>query len=207
VFRYCKAGGTLVPGKMVQSPAGSTNHKNLAVAAAVDVGATTLTVTAGTGGVTANQFKDGHLAIYDGTNVGMTYRIKSNTAASAGSSTTIVLYDEIAEALTTDDKVALVACRYNGVIVAPATKAGDLVGVPIVDVTSGYYFWAQVSGVCAVLADGAWTIGTPLVRSGSVAGALTVQLAGTNSLAAEEVAVALSDAADTKYGLCQLRLS
>lgn len=208
-FRYVKNGAaTLKPGVLCQGPVGLTTHKNLAVAAAAGVNQNTLTVTVGTGDLTLNQLKDGWLGIYDvNASLGMTYRIKSNTAAVATAATTIVLYDDLLVALTMSDKVCYSANRYNGVIIAPATTAtADAVGVPIIDVTALYYFWIQTSGPVTCLADGAWTFGGALVRSLATAGALAEQVAGAASLAAQEIAISITNAATTKSGLCNLRL-
>ena len=208
-FRYCKAGGSdIAAGVMIQTPAGSTNNKNLPVLAAAGQGATAVSFTLA--GVTANDFAGGWLGVYDvSTGVGNTYRIKSNTASGIASAYTVTatLYDGLAVALTTNDKVCVIANRYNGVILAPYTsQTGDLIGVSAVAVTAAYYFWAQTKGPATVLAGGAWGLGKPLCRSAAVDGALAVQAAGTASVAQQVAGFALSDTEDTKYGICRLKL-
>ena len=206
-YRYCKAGATgLAAGVMLQTAAGSTNNKNLAVSAAAAAGDMTFKVTLA--GITANDFAGGWVGIYDvSSGVGNTYRIKSNTASAASTNyVTLALYDGLIIALTTSDKACLVVNRYNGLLIAPTTHTGDLIGVSMVAVTGAYYFWAQTKGPATVLAAGGWTLGTPLCRSAATAGALTVQAAGSDSLAEQVAAIALNNTANTKYGICNLKL-
>jgi len=154
-FYYAKAGEALVAGGLVQSAAkggATTLQTYCAVSTAGTVGGKTVTVTIASDTLTANQFKDGFLITDAGSAVqggGQCYKIKSHPAGSGN--VTFTLYDKQVVAISTNAKVSLVANKYRGVIRAPATTAtGIPVGVPLIAVTSAYYFWLQTWGICPV---------------------------------------------------------
>jgi len=198
-FRYVYAGGTaLVPGKLQQAAAEVTANENLACAAAA-IGATTVTTTS-TVTVTANQYAGGWLVVTVTPGQGYQYKIKSHPAATAAA-LTLTLEDPIQVALTTSSRVDLVANPYMGVIVNPTTATGAPVGVAVYPITANYYGWIQTHGPANVLADGAVTVGTNLVASNGVAGAVE-PLAGVQA----SIGIAMTGIADTEYGTVFLTL-
>lgn len=202
-FRYCKAGGTaLAAGKLQQSSAQDTGDHNLAIAAAA-IGATSV-VTTGTVTVTANQYADGFLLVADDAGEGYMYGISSHAAATAAV-VTLNLKDTIKVALTTDTTIDLVKNPYDAVIINPTTISSSPAGVAVKALTAAYYGWLQVSGPCSVLADGALTVGTDVVASDNVAGAVEVTADGTPEILSV-VGTAMIAATDTEYGLVNLRL-
>ncbi|MDE2101557.1 MAG: hypothetical protein KGL39_30205 [Patescibacteria group bacterium] len=199
-FRFVLAGGTaLVPGKLQQAQAETTGWENLGIAAAA-VGANTITTTS-TVTVTANAWAGGFVMVTITPGVGYMYRIKSNPAATSAV-VTITLDDTIQVALTTSSKIDVIASPYNAVIVNPATATGTPVGVAIYPVTASQYGWIQVTGATNLLADGAITVGTSLVASNAVAGAVE-PATGVQAL----VGTAITAISDTEYGSVMLKLA
>lgn len=200
-FRYCRVGATaLVPGKLYQASAEDTGTQNLAVAAAA-IGATSVTTTS-TVTVTANEYADGFLLVTVTPGQGYMYKIKSHPAAS-GAAVTLTLWDPIQVALTTSSRIDLVRNPYAGVVVNPTTATSAPVGAAVYPVTALYYGWLQVGGVCSLLADGANAVGSNLVASNGVAGAVEDAASpGAQPL----VGTAVTGAADTEYGAVFLNL-
>lgn len=202
-FRYCKAGGTaLAAGKLQQSSAQDTGDHNLAIAAA-SAGATQI-VTTGTVTVTANQYAGGFVTIADDAGEGYMYRISSHAAATAAV-VTLNLADKIQVALTTDTTIDIIKNPYDAVIVNPTTISSSPAGVAVKALTASYYGWLQVSGPCSVLADGGITVGTDVVASDNVAGAVEVTADGTPEILSV-VGTAVIAATDTEYATVNLRL-
>jgi hypothetical protein len=199
-FRYAKAGASnLVAGKLQQSKVETTANENLAVAAAA-IGdfaiVTTSTITA-----TANQYAGGLAVITVTPGQGYAYQIKSNPAVTAAV-ITISLVDAIQVALTTSSKLDLVENPFSSVIINPATATAAPAGVAVYPITALYYGWLQTGGQCSVLADGAVTVGTTVVASNGVAGAIE-PFAGVQAV----VGIAMTGIADTEYGTVKLMLN
>jgi len=177
-YRYCKAGATaLVAGKVYDGPASVANHKNVTVAAAAAIGATSITVTLGATAATANQYADGVIVINDEAGQGFTYGIKSHPAADASAALVLTLHEDesVQEALTTSSQASLVANRYNGVIIHASAETGIPVGVAIKDITAASYGWVQTGGPVSCLSDATvGTIGSSVAASASTDGACTI---------------------------------
>lgn len=203
-FRYVKAGGTtLVPGKLQQAPAEDTsNFQNLAVAAAA-IGATSVTTTS-TVTLTANQLTGGLLTVTTSTGAGYSYRIKGHAAATAAV-VTFNLEDPILVALTTSSKIDVHPNKYNGVIVNPTTQTSVPVGIPLYAITNAQFGWIQSGGPVGCLADGALTVGLPVVASNGTAGAVE-PLTGTTLGNQPIVGTTVTGVATTEYGQIELNL-
>lgn len=200
-FRYAKVGATaLVPGKLYQSPAEDTsNFQNLTVTAPA-AGDTSI-VTTSTVTLTVNQLAGGFLVITSAsTNAGQVLRIKGNTAATAAV-TTISLDDPVVYTPTGTVKIDMHPNPYTAVIVNPTTASSAPVGLALYKTTAAYFGWLQVAGIGGVLADTTITVGTNLVASNAVAGAVE-PLTGVQASVGE----ALTGAADTDYALIKLQL-
>ncbi len=165
VFRYASAGTALLAGVVAQAAtlggAGTALQTTLAVTVAASIGDVNIYVNALTTAQSANVFEDGWASIHDDSAVAcFLYLIKSNSAlATSGTSSYITLYDGIHIALTTSDQIELLANPYKAVIATPSatTLTGGLIGVPPIAITSGYYFWLQTWGPCAVMPGNATT--------------------------------------------------
>lgn len=202
-YRYCKAGGTaLAAGKLQQSSAQDTGDHNLAIAAAA-VGDTSITTT-GTVTVTANQYADGFVTIADDAGEGYIYAISGHAAATAAAFT-VNLKDSIQVALTTSTTIDIVKNPYDSVIINPTTISSSPAGVAVIALTASQYGWLQVSGPASVLADGGITVGTDVVASDNVAGAVEITADGTPEILSV-VGTAMIAATDTEYATINLRL-
>lgn len=201
-FRFALAGATtLVPGKLQQSSVETTAWEQVAVAAAA-VGATTVTLTSSLT-LTANILAGGQLIIATTPGQGYQYEIAGNTAVTSAANCVVTLLDPIQVALTTSSTVTVMANPFSSVIVCPTTLTGIAVGVPVFAVVNAQYGWLQVTGAATVLSDDALTIGTALVPSDVVAGALT-PLAAAATLAT--IGTAMMTSTDTDYSAVWLNI-
>ena len=174
-FVYCKnAAVALTPGKLIQTAAEVANHANITVAASVAAGASNkVTLDIGATAITAGQYENGFLIINDATGEGVSYKIKSHPTSDGSEEVTFTLYDKVAAALTVDvSQATLVPSRGMSVIIAPTTKTGSIVGVPLIAVTASYYFWAQSRGPANVLGEGTVGAGDLVFASNTTAGAV-----------------------------------
>ena len=202
-FRYAKVGATaLVPGKLYQNVAETTAIEDLTPAAAA-IGDTTITITSSVT-LTANQLAGGYAVITVTPGQGYQYKIKSNPAVTSAG-VTITLEDPINIALTTSSRVDLIPSQYASIVVNPTSATGSVVGAAVYPVAAGEYGWIQVSGPCALLADGAITVGTNVIASNAVAGAVEPGADAADLQA--YVGSAITGIADTQYGLINLHLA
>ena len=176
-FRYAQAGASdLSAGKMGVAVTATANHINKPVAAAA-VGDYSVSLTVGATLVSADQYKDGFLHINDGTGQGYQYRIESNTACASSGTTVVTLSEPIRVALVASSttEASLIKSPYDGVTEGTTQEALP-VGVPLVAVTTLYYYWAQTGGVAICLVDGTPAVGSALILSDAVAGSLEVRV-------------------------------
>lgn len=201
-FRYCKAGATaLVTGKLQQASAeDTTNFQNLTVTAP-SLGATSITTTS-TVTLTVNQLQGGFLTVTSATTgAGQLLKIAGHAAATAAA-VTINLEDPVAIACTGTTKIDMAPNPFSAIVVNPTTLTSAPVGVAVYNVTAAYFGWLQVAGVASILADGANVVGSNLVASNGVAGAVEDAAApGAQPL----VGTAVTGCADTEYGLVKLQ--
>jgi hypothetical protein len=87
----------------------------------------------------------------------------------------ITLYDPILVALVAASTATVFYNKYKSLIIHPSPPTALVVGVPVIAVTASYYFWAQVGGLCPVLADGTLVINNGVSPSESVDGAVSPQ--------------------------------
>lgn len=188
-FRYVKNGGVaLVVGHALQSRIEDTDHDNITCRATA-VGATSLLITAGSGGgaLDANEYAGGYAVVDTTPGLGYVYRIDNHAAITASANGALVLEDEdaVQVALTTDSRVTLVNNPYDEVISHPATTAsGVCVGGCIYPIAISEYGWIQTFGAGAALIAGTPAVGQPVTSTTSgVAGALSVHSAELNVVA------------------------
>ncbi len=201
-YRYCKAGSSaLVVGNLQQSSVEDTGDQGLAIEVAT-VGSSSITTTS-TVTVTANQYAGGFALVTVTPGVGYLYHISGHSSATAAV-VTINLDDEIDVALTASSTIDLIKNPYDGVIVNPTTATASPVGVAVKALTASYYGWLQVAGPSCLLADGTVTVGTEVVASNAVAGAVEAGADATDLQA--HVGTAITGIADTEYGAVRLEL-
>jgi len=171
---YCKAGEALSKGKVAVAKKLTAAWVNEAGIPAAGLAAGeisfTLTVTTGTA-IDENEFRGGAFQINDSTGEGEQYIIDSNSAmAKNGTTVTITLVEPLRTALTSSSEFTL--CHSVGYEVTHEASTAFLpVCIPPIDVTSGYYFWGQQSGLAPVLMEGTPAIGRLVGPSGKVEGA------------------------------------
>jgi len=160
VFRYAKAGGTLIPGQGCHSY--QQQYIRYAVlAAAAAAGATQLSVTVNAddgevdtndGALATNELQGGYCVIFDksATNMVVLRKIIANTAVASGGGTTVITIDDpIPNALTTTDAIECMASPYFDVR-NDSSDQRAIVGVPTMVAAANEYLWIQTWGVCWV---------------------------------------------------------
>jgi len=180
-FRYCLSGAAIIAGVMSQGPAPIANYTDEAQTAyGFAIGALTGTVLITTGSTpVADAWKDGWMCCALGTGLGHLYKILSNT--SHATLPVVTLETPIRVAIPAASTISIIPCQYRGTITVPTTvTTGVPVGVPLIGITSGYYYWSQVHGPAPLLVDTSETIviGCPvgLPNTADVAGACGVAL-------------------------------
>jgi hypothetical protein len=198
-YRYAKAGEALVAGNAAQGAASVAGHdaEVVAAAGAAAVGAMEITFTTAATAVTANQYDDGLLIVYDGAagTVGTRYRISGHTTRADAGTITVRLRDPIRVAIIATDTWSLVPNPWNGTLENGAV-AGFFAGVSPIAVTSGYYYWAQTGGECVFLDKGGNAIGGCLELS-ATSGSLKVAADFLGGVCGQVYGIA---SVDTKYG-------
>lgn len=159
-FRYTKAAAAIGIGLVVG------NDYSEGLLAKIDDQVTTATagdrefsmVGAGSEFSTAAEFYAGAYIVFaNGTGAGQYYRIKDHSTASSDK-ITFQLYDKLVTAPDGTTDIMITGNPHGSVITADGTNVGAAtdsfaVGVSPIAITSGYYFWAQTRGICAVKAD------------------------------------------------------
>lgn len=181
-FAYSNAGGTLTAGQLTQPAAVTANYATRTLSIAVPQNSNQVTVTLGTTAA-QNAFIGFWLIVTDGTGAGQgAYYVTGNTAATAGNSNTTVvsIKGAINIALDTTSVVGIYPSLETAVITHTASSAIQTAGAPVINVTSGFYFWNQVGGYASILNDAtAITKNAMAIPSAATAGAATLVLAAT----------------------------
>jgi len=181
VYVYCKAGENLTVGQQLQAPSVDTTYdKDLAIQTAgkADDRFLKLTIPADHDSFDANAYEGGWLLIETGDEKGLMRKIKSHNSFTTGDDATVTfkLRDKLGVAVAVSGHYAsIVACPYCGVLINNSTDGiggtndGKQIGAAVVDVTSGYYFWAIVHGMGPGIMENtaAITLGEALTRDGA----------------------------------------
>lgn len=206
IFTYCKNGAVALDnGKVVQGAVPLPNHLNRPLAASAVVGATKVYVGFGATPAVANYYAEGYLHFNDAAPEGTYYKVKSHLAIAGSDSVYINLYDPLVKVATiTTSEVTLTKAKEDNVVILPnAGATAAIVGVPIVDITIGYCFWAQTYGPCAVLGQGTLVIGQLVGIGGTADGAVGPVTAHTTAIIGEVMQVNAS----TEYSFIFLKIS
>ena len=192
VFHYAKNGAVaLVAGNIVSSAALggalTTIQSDCPVKVAANIGDTKVYIWALTTEQTADLYAEGTAVINTHASLAFrTFAIKSNTLLLIAGATTgyIELYDPLPVALLVTDLVTLATNPYMNVITHPAvTPVGMPLGVPIVDVPIGDWFWCQTWGPAGVKSITlAGVVGVDACVGVTVAGEVTPYLADGTTL-------------------------
>jgi len=210
-YRYCKDSGTgITKALMAQSPVvTATLEDELQTAYGVAVNAVKfdcLVTTAS--GLADHDLIDGWMLVNQGSGAGDMYLIKDNIWTTSDTVLNIEIADTggIRTAIAATDNITLVKNKYRDVVVAPTTKTGQPIGVPLVTVTASYYFWAKTKGPAPLLVDGSETlvVGDPCgePETHDTAGAVGAMGAHT----ATEWGIVMYAAAAADYAIVDLKL-
>lgn len=181
VFAYAVAGGALTGGQINQPAVVTANYANRTLAVGAAAGANQVTIPLGTTALT-DAFVGFWLIVNDGTGEGQgAYYVTGNTAATAGNSntTTVTIRGGLRIALTNASDVTLLPSQESAVIQHTAAVAIPVSGAPVINVTSGFYFWNQIQGMASILSDGAITKNAGGIASDAVAGSVEIEAATT----------------------------
>lgn len=196
-FRYAQAGASNITRALMQQTAvldskfldiTQTGHAQTAASTSITVLCTTGSALA------ANYFAGGKLIVTTGTNLGDTYNIKSSSLQATDTLLDLVLDEPLRNAIAATDKVSVVPNRWKKTVVVPTTTITSLpAGVPLIDVTAAFFYWAQVRGPAPLIVD----TGDTVVVGSKVGIPATNAVAGTCGVA---TATAF---AFPVYGTCQ----
>lgn len=179
----------LSPGKMAQGAVATANHLNqtgIVIAAGVSQG---ITYTIGNTAITADQYTQGWFVVNKVTGAGQALQIQSHNTPSGNGKVILSLFDAVITATDATSKFSLYPNLYSACLIyAHASPNTSLpVGVPLISVPAAStalpstFYWSQVAGECAVLADAASWVGTfdGVIASTLTDGAVGIQAAAT----------------------------
>lgn len=184
MFRYAKAGGTLVAGRITEALAITANYANRAITTSAAANQNQVTVVLGTT-ATADQFLGQYLVVNDNTGQGQgAYYINGNTAATAGNSNTTVLtlrgnLNVAISSTATATDVTIIPNLYSSVIEHTAVITLVTAGAPVIAVTSGNFHWEQTGGMASILQDGTISKNAQGIPSDATAGAVEIRVDAT----------------------------
>lgn len=179
-YRYAKAGTVaLVAGTVIQSPALVVGNQIRAIntTSAVSAGSSVVRLTCGSSAA-ANLYAEGYLAIGTGAGQGYVYQVNNHAAVSTGATGSFNLYspeDNIVVAITTTSKASLLANKYSGVVIQPASTAtGVCVGVATYVIGASEFGWLQTWGPVVIVLEGTPALGSAINGISGTAGRAAV---------------------------------
>ena len=223
-------------GVVVQGPAAQSNAVGLSPATtsttgylaslgpiAAAIGGKQIQIASGSTAVLVNRFAGGYLNVVEGTGLGQTMKIQSNSAASTTSAFSVTLEDPFTVATSTDSRYTLTINPYgsqygtafttDGVIIAPAsTLTGQVLGatcypIPASTATVLSYGFVQTKGPCAVLGSDTTALQLEVMSPVSgTAGATQVYTVSSSKSIGVKVGTTLVASASAKYNLVNLSL-
>lgn len=224
------AGTALAAGVVVQGPAAQANAVGLSPATsgttsysasypiAAAIGGKVIQIATGATAVLVNRFAGGYLNVVEGTGLGQTLKIASNSAAATTSACVITLEDPFTTATSTDSRFTLTINPHgslngtdyttDGVIISPATTlSGQVLGVsaypiPASTATVPSYGFVQTRGPVACLAGSTVALGLDVGVPTSSAGMLVTYAVATTT----RIGTTLVASASSKYNLVNVQL-
>ena len=209
-FRYAKAGtSALSQGKMGTVPALDTDLEDTAQTSyGASAGDYVIQVVVGSlsTAVVANEYAGGYLMVNDEDVEGTIHEIESNEAAAVSATlVNVTLVEPLKAAIAATAEVTLVRSPWYGVV-ETGVEENVPAGVPLIDVTASYYYWAQTGGVANVLMSGTPAKGANLVLAtpaGSVAACSATNEFHTKGYVGDKL---FSAGVDTEYRPVNLRI-
>jgi hypothetical protein len=207
VFYYAKASEAIAVAQMCTfKPVIYTEDT---VTVAHPIGTTSVTITA-SAAIAANEMAEGYLVVDEGTGAGERYKIKSHLAIGNGATGLINLYDGLRTAwVIANTDITLYPNLFNSIQIAN-DRAECPAGVPLIAVTSAYYFWLQTWGFACVYVDGtASQLGAIETERNLTLAAGAVDVQSVTTLGAPYVGQVVLDAADmidAQYAIIMLQI-
>lgn len=166
MFRYAKAGATLIPGGATYAAAVDSNFlaQVQTNGAANTAGSLVVTAYVGATAVTDNLFDDGYLIVYRTAagKQGLYYPIASHTTTATGSTTIkLTLKEPLIRATLTTDYFSIIPNPWSSIGVS-TDIATNWTGQAMVDATSGQYLWVQTGGLGVATGGDTATMGYPV---------------------------------------------
>jgi hypothetical protein len=187
IFRYTKnAANSLTKAKMTQCQVVETKtHEITQSDGTFAIGDRQIAMTITTAGTfVKNEFAQGWFFVNKGTAIGDIYKVlashlsyETGGARGAGVDDTIMnllLETPIRTATALTSECSLIPNRWYDVVVFPTAHTGLATGVPLLNITASYYFWAQTGGPCPVIVD----TGEVVVIGNDVGSATSTAVAG-----------------------------
>lgn len=207
VLVYNSSAGAVAAGKLLQAPALSANHQNIAVTAFQAYSnngnvPAKVTVTLGATAVTANEYRGGYVIVNDNNGEGQTLKIASHPAADASASLAVTLEDNPTVAITTASEVCLSRNPYYNVVVCPTTLTGQPVAATLYNLPVSSYGFAQTQGPMSLLNDANTTAGLDVMPSTNTAGAVMTYAVATGP----RVGTSTQAGVSTEYRLVTIQL-
>lgn len=225
------AGTAIASGVAVQGPPAIANTGGLSPATtgttgysasfpiAATIGGTVIQLATGSTAVLANQFQGGFINVVEGTGLGQTLKIQSNTAAATTAAVVITTEDAFTVATGTTSRFTLTLNPFgsrfgtdfttNGVIISPATTlTGQIVGVSLYPIaastaTVAQFGFIQTRGPAAVLGSSTVALGLDVGLPSGTAGAVLAYAVATGP----RIGTTLVATASTKYNLINVDIA
>jgi len=161
-YRYARCGATgLSKALMGQTQVVETKTQEIVQTghawAVGDISGTMLVTTGGT--FADNEFAEGYLFANKVAAVGDVYKVLASKIQSADTIMDLELETPIRTAISVTTELSLIPNKYYDTVVMPqGGVTGTAIGVPLVDVTATYFYWAQTKGPCPLIVDTGETV-------------------------------------------------
>ena len=181
-YMFALNDGTVeVAGNVYQSVAPVANHTNRSADVARAIGAVALSATLAATAAATDIYAEGLAHINDLTGEGYSHRIAramtstgahASAAASAVLTVNLAAGESVQVALTTASEMSFTRNRFHQPTLALSPPTAGLAGVSPGVAALDRFYWSQVRGMAAVLADGTLLAGLPVQLSTSIDGAV-----------------------------------
>ena len=182
IYRFALNDGTAeVAGNLYQSVAPVADHTNVTADAARAINAVIISGTLGATSALADIYAEGSVHINDAVGEGYFYRIRQAktaglahalAAASAVLTVNLVAGERVQVALTTASEITFTRNRFHQTLIHPAPPTARLAGVSPGVAAADRFYWSQVMGEAAVLAQQTLLAGLPVQAGITVDGSV-----------------------------------
>jgi hypothetical protein len=172
IFRFMEMGGTTgVANKLYQSSVAEANWTNQDLATALTAGDTQITFKDGGTTFVVDEAAGGTVHAEEASDLGATYRIKSNSVTAAAN--TVMQFEDgvVALATSTANPFTFIKNPWKDVIIHPSPATALVIGVQRNIIAANGFGWTQSRGVATCLSNGVSVAAQPLVASNAVDGA------------------------------------